>query len=635
MKHKFVTLLFLMFILLLGCTTAPMETSAPPQGTESVVDTPTPEEAAPLKESPAPETTSPRQTKTETPSAGDPIKFENLPFDEFLEESWFSIMRRDPELLTELGLSETFGVGNDQLTDISEPYRLDTYALYAHILEVLQTYERAALIPEQQLNYDIYAYYLEDTLRGQEFLRYDYPITHFITGVQYQLINFFSDIHPIRSQQDAEDYITRLSQVDTKFEQVIDNMKLSEESGVITPRFILQWSMGDIRNMANASATSTVFYTTLSEKLAALSTMSSQEKNELLAAAEAEIENTVIPAYGKLAAYLSDLEKRAPTEAGVWQFPNGEAYYTYRVQHYTTTELTPEEIHQMGLDDLARIQAEMRLIFDLLGYPTDETLTQLFNRIETEGGTLYGREVVEGYEAIIADAKVRAAQVLDLQPKADVIVIPGASGGYYIGPAVDGSRPGAFYAAVSGAEPRYGMASLAYHEAVPGHHTQIALALEMDLPSFRRGSLFTAYVEGWALYAEKLMAETGVYATDPYGDLGRLQYEAFRAARLVADTGIHTQGWTFDQAVDFMLENTGMDKGMLQFEVARYIAWPAQALAYKMGMNKIVELRARAEEQLGEQFDLRQFHNLILGSGAVPLDILEQIMEDYIAEVGS
>jgi uncharacterized protein (DUF885 family) len=244
---------------------------------------------------------------------------------------------------------------------------------------------------------------------------------------------------------------------------------------------------------------------------------------------------------------------------------------------------------------------------------------------------LYDEEIVAGYETIIEDAKVRASKVLDIQPQADVIVISGPTGGYYIGPAVDGSRPGAFYAAVSGSEPKFGMPTLAYHEAVPGHHTQIALAMEMDLPSFRRGSHFTAYVEGWALYAEYLMAEIGAYADDPYGDLGRLQFEAFRAARLVVDTGIHAKGWTFDQAQDFMLENTGLDRGMVQFEITRYIAWPGQALAYKIGMNEILRLRSLAEDQLGDQFDIRLFHNVVLGNGAVPLSILEQIVEDYVA----
>jgi uncharacterized protein (DUF885 family) len=294
--------------------------------------------------------------------------------------------------------------------------------------------------------------------------------------------------------------------------------------------------------------------------------------------------------------------------------------------------MTPKEIHQLGLDELERIQAEMRVIFDELGYPQDESLTQLYNRVAQEGGYLHGKEILASYEAIIQEAKVTAAQALSRQPEADVVVIAGPTGGYYVQPAVDGSRPGAFYAAVSGTEAKFSMPSLAYHEAVPGHHTQIALALEMDLPTFRRGSHFTAYVEGWALYAEQLMWELGAYENDPYGNLGRLRYEAFRAARLVVDTGIHAKQWTFDQAVDYMVENTGFDPGMVNFEVSRYVAWPGQALAYKIGMIKILALRQAAQQQLGDAFDLKAFHSVVLGNGAVPLDILENIVNDYIDE---
>jgi uncharacterized protein (DUF885 family) len=556
---------------------------------------------------------------------------QELPFDQFLEDSWHSLMRRDPELLTELGLSAVFGMADDRLNDISAAYQSETYVLYEQILETLYSYDRDSLTSEQRLNYDIYAYYLEDMRRGQPFINDNYPVNHFSVGVQNQLIHFFSNIHPVTDRQSAEDYVTRLSQVDDKFDQLIANMQRSEESGVITPRLILQWSLGDIRQMANSSARVSPFYTSFSEKVNAIDSLTAEKKKALLDQAEAEIDASVIPAFQALAVYLEDLQQRAPNAGGVWQHPNGEAFYDYLVAHYTTTDLTSDEIHQLGYDDLVRIQAEMRLIFDQLGYPAEEGLPMLFDRVEQDGGTLYGDEIVTGYEAIIADAKVRAAQVLDLQPRADVIVIPGPTGGYYVGPAVDGSRPGAFYAAVSGSEPRFGMASLAYHEAIPGHHTQVALAMEMDLPSFRRGSHFTAYVEGWALYAERLMAEIGVYANDPNGDLGRLQMEAFRAARLVVDTGIHSQGWTFDQAVEFMVENTGMEERFLQFEVARYIAWPAQALSYKIGMNEILRLRAKAEDQLGDQFNIREFHNLILGSGALPLTILEQIVDEYIA----
>jgi uncharacterized protein (DUF885 family) len=638
MKSRMLLLIVLVVVLLIGCSAISEATSDPSTADVTATKTVT-HEVSTLSETKIsePETSIPGPTATEaeTSQQNDSNPWKGLSFDQFLEESWFSVMRRDPELLTELGLSESFGIGDDQLTNISREYRLKTYVLYEQILEVLYGYDRATLPHEQQLNYDIYAYYLEDMLRGQEFMDYEYPITHFVTGAQNQLINFFTDIHPVTDLQSAQDYVARLSQVNTKFEQVIANMQHSEQAGVITPRMILQWSLGDIQKIAKSPAIATPFYTSFSEKVLALDSLSSDEKATLLADTEAEIEASVIPAFRALATYLEDLQKRAPTEEGVWQYPGGEAYYDYAVAHFTTTELTPEEIHQLGLAELDRIQAEMRTIFDQLGYPSGEGLPALYTRVAQDGGTLYGEDVVAGYEAIIEDAKVRAGEVLGVQPQADVIVIPGPTGGYYIGPAVDGSRPGAFYAAVSGSEPKFGMPTLAYHEAVPGHHTQIALALEMDLPSFRRGSHFTAYVEGWALYAEALMAEIGVYTDNPYGDLGRLQFEAFRAARLVVDTGIHAKGWTFDQAQEFMLENTGLPRGQVQFEITRYIAWPGQALAYKIGMNEIMRLRSLVQSQLGDQFDIRAFHNVVLGNGAVPLSILEQIVEDYIATTQS
>ncbi len=252
--------------------------------------------------------------KTEPQTSPQEISYswEGLSFDQFLDESWNSVMRRDPELLTELGISEAFGMGNDQLTDISDAYLRQTYALYTQILDHLNDYDRDSLTPEQQLNYDIYAFYLEDTLDGEAFIGYDYPITHFITGVQYQLINFFTDIHPVKNLQNAQDYITRLSQVDTKFEQVIANMQLSEGAGVITPRMILQWSMGDIRGIANSSPRNTPFYTSFAEKVNDLDDLSADQKTVLLEAAETEIESSVIPAFGALADYLGDLQSRAP-----------------------------------------------------------------------------------------------------------------------------------------------------------------------------------------------------------------------------------------------------------------------------------------------------------------------------------
>jgi uncharacterized protein (DUF885 family) len=314
----------------------------------------------------------------------------------------------------------------------------------------------------------------------------------------------------------------------------------------------------------------------------------------------------------------------------VWKFPDGEAYYAFALKRNTSTSLSADEIHALGLQALDRIRAEMRAIFDQLGYPPDENIPQIFNRVAADSGILSADKVIPGYEAIISAIDRRTSEVFDLRPNIGVIVAGDPIGGYYIPPAVDGSRPGIFYAQNTGYIPKYSMPTLAYHETIPGHHTQLAIAQQLDLPTFRRGADFTSYIEGWALYAEHLAYEMGVYDNDPHGNLGRLQAEAFRAARLVVDTGLHSKRWTFNQALDFMIENTGMPEYMLQAEVSRYICLPGQATAYYIGYSKILELRQRAMDQLQDRFDLKEFHNVVLGNGVMPLDILAQVVEQYI-----
>ncbi len=555
---------------------------------------------------------------------------EDLPLDQFFEESFKQLVLRYPETITEEGLTQVFGTGNDQLNNLSDRYTRETQALQEAILGLLRTYDRETLTPEQQVSYDVYEWYLDDLVRGHEFMYYDYPVTHFVTGVQNQTIDFFTDIHPVTNQQDAEDYIKRLSQVDTKFEQLIEGLLLREEAGVVLPKFIIQWIVGDVRYLANASPESTPFYTAFAGKVAALEDISEADKQALLAAAEEQIATSVIPAFKALADALDQQAAVATNDDGVWKFPNGEAYYAYILRHHTSTELTPGEIHQLGLQEVERLQAEMRTIFTELGYPPDESLSDLFGRVVAESGQLYGSEIVAGYEDIITEANEKVGVAFDLRPKAEVVVIGVPNGGYYVGPARDGSRPGAFYATQDGSETRFSMPSLAYHEAIPGHHFQIAVAQELDLPGFRTAVGSTAYTEGWALYAEQLAYELGFYQDDPYGNLGRLQMELFRAVRLVVDTGIHAQGWTYSQAVDYMQTNTGMPPGQVQFEVSRYITWPGQATAYKIGMIKILELRQRAMQQLGDQYDLKEFHNVVLGNGSMPVDVLERVVQDYI-----
>lgn len=569
-------------------------------------------------------------TATQASVSNTVADLQGLNIDEFLEASYHRLLLRDPELITELGLAEAFGVGNNQLTDISDKYIRETQQLEAAILDLLNQYDRGALTPEQRLSVDIYAWYLADRVCGHEFMYNNYPLSPVTNSAHNQLVHFFTQIHPVTSRQDAEDYVTRLSQVSTKWGQLQEGLRLREEAGVVLPRFIIQWVQSDLRAIAESDPRSTPFYTAFEEKVNGLPELSDADRQALLQAAEREISESVIPAYQMLVDYLEHQKSIATTDDGVWKFSNGEEYYAHALRHHTTTDLTAAEIHQIGLDEVARIQAEMRVLFDELGYPQDESLPALFGRVTRDSGTLYGDEIVAGYETIIAEMDQNLDAAFDLRPRADVIVIGGPRGGYYVPPAVDGSRPGAFYASTIGAQTKFSMPSLAYHEAIPGHHLQIAIAQELALPSARKGVRFTAYSEGWALYAERLAWEMGFYEDDPYGNLGRLQYEAWRAVRLVVDTGIHAQGWTYDQAVRYMRENTGLPQSTVEYEIARYITWPGQSTAYKIGMLKILELRQRAMDQLGERFDLKEFHTLVLSNGSMPLAILEQVVQEYI-----
>ena len=559
---------------------------------------------------------------------------EGLPLDEFFEESYKVLLLRNPELLTELGIAEDYGLRNDRLNNISDSYIRETHELQKSILELLMTYDRNALTPEQKISYDVYEWFLDDLVRQQEFMYYDYPVTHLLDGYHNSLYHFFTEIHPVDSKQNAEDYISRLSQVDTQTEQLLEGLKLREKAGIVPPRYMVEQALGGVRQMASGTAYFHPLYRTFEEKVRALD-LTSEEKEALLKACEQAIDESVLPPLQKLGDYLEYLylDSAAPSDIGAWQYTKGDEYYAYVLRYYTTTELTPDEIHETGLQEIERIHAEMRQIFDELGYPEDESISELYARVARDGGYVSGDMVLRTYETLIEDAEQNLDEAFDLLPRAEVVVIGGFVGGFYVPASLDGSRPGAFYADVSGARlPRYGMPSLVYHETVPGHHLQIAIAQELDLPLFRNLVDFTGYVEGWALYAEQLAWELGWYDSDPYGNLGRLQYEALRAARLVADTGINAKHWTYDEALTYMRENVGFDPSVLnlRYEVDRYIGWPGHATAYKIGMMKILELRRKAMDELGDQFDLKEFHRVILGNGAVPLEILEKIVQDYI-----
>lgn len=573
------------------------------------------------------------------PPAGGPTPAEQLaadlqglPLETFYENSFAALLSRSPETILWQSLESVYPLASVNLDDLSDGYRRDSFAMYQVVLDVLRGYDRSALDASGQLNFDIYEWYLQDVVDQLEFLYYDFAATYGVFGVQRDTQQLFTEVHPLATLQDAENYITRLNLVDEKFDQLTDHLELQRQNGIVEPVLTMQVALNQVAGIAEGGTASNPYYTNFVAKIADIPGITNAQLTDLANRASAAVDDSVRRAYQELRSTLQILLNNAPPSIGVGQYARGSAYYTHKLRHHTTTDLTAAEIHQLGLTELTRIQAEMRLIFDQLGYPQNETLEQLFARVAADGGIIPAANVLSTYEAIIDLARQRLDTAFDIFPSADVIVVPGDFGGFYIGPSFDGTRPGAFYAGTTTDQPWFQMRSLAYHEALPGHHTQIAIAMEQDVPSFRKGARFTAFVEGWALYAERLAWELGWHENDPYSDLGRLQYEALRAARLVMDTGIHNLGWSFDQAVEFNREAIGWTLGQSQGAAGRYSVWPGQATAYMVGMLQILEARQRAMDELGDQFDLIAFHRAVLSNGAVPLALLDTVVDRYIAD---
>jgi uncharacterized protein (DUF885 family) len=558
--------------------------------------------------------------------------FEGLDFDAFVDQSYKMLAGRDPENAIALGISDYVGTPKDRLTDISDAYIHETQALETSVYDTLKTYDRSVLSAKQQLMFDIYDWYLDDLVRSHPFMYNTYLITPTLNSFAMMLQYFFTDYAPVVTETDAVNYVALLSQVDTKFEQLINDLDLHKERGVILPAFLFDYVTPDISALAISSPSSNMYYQIIQQKITAIPGLSDEKKQNLLDSAYAEIKDTVIPAYKSFLTYVENLSNEADNTIGAWSLPDGDAYYAYTIRHNTTTDLTPDEIFNIGMNDLEKINMRMREIFSELGYPEGESLVNLYRRVATEGGMVFGTDIKATYEQLIRDAQETSSALFHLTPAAPVIVKADPMGGFYMPPSMDGSRPGIFFAMVEGAMPRYEMPSLAYHEAVPGHHFQLALSGEMDLPLFQKVIELNGYVEGWALYAERLMWEHGAYENDPYGELGYLQMQARRAARLVIDTGIHSKHWGYDQAVNFMSEHAGYGTNTSNYEVTRSVVWPGQETSYYIGYIKILELRQRMMDALGDAFDLKAFHDLVLGSGPVPLTILEKIVNETIAE---
>jgi uncharacterized protein (DUF885 family) len=582
--------------------------------------------------SPPPPTTH-AATLVSTESIEDIVgQLQGLPIDQFFEEAYRLILLRNQEFVIELGYQE-FEVEAGSLTNVSPEFTQETKKLLLNLIDLLHTYEFDSLEETEQISYMVFEWYLEDEIEGLEFIEFSYPVTSFsIRSVPQLSIMFFTDTYPLFNSEDAEGYVLSLRALDDKMDQVIECLQYNRNLGVVPPKFILHNARNSIKDQLGYTAQSSPLYLHFNAQVNEIDTMDQNLKDELSGEILTILMDEVFPTFDRLDVVLRELGEEASTDIGLTQFDHGADYYQYSLDHFTTTNLSADVIHQMGLIELERIKQEMQQTFLDLGYPEDLDIPSLYNQMIQDSGTLRGNAIANEYRTILAAADASLDAYFDLRPSTPLEVVGGEEGDFYSPGALDGRRPGQFYARSVGIEPIYKLKTIAYHEGIPGHHYQISIAQGLDLPLFRKVIIFDGYAEGWALYGEYLAWELGWYSDDPYGNLGRLQYEALRASRMIVDTGIHTKGWSYDESVDFLIENTGIVEGFARYEVERYIAFPGQAPAYTVGKLKIQELRKQAMDSFGEDFDIREFHNIVLQNGSMPLEILQIVVENWIAQ---
>ena len=586
--------------------------------------------AKPVSNPPIPPTITPTKQVTAVPTATD--------IDQLFNDIFASWLEADPEWATQLGLADQFNIDESQLTQISETALQAANKRDREDLALLQGLDRTGLAPEQQLSLDILIWELSDRVQGQEFIYYPYTL-HQLFSVPNRLPEFMGDVHPLDNVADVENFIGRLQLFNTKFEQLIAGNNTRAEHGLLPPAYILERTEASLNYFASQSPTESVIYTGFARRIAEVDWLSAEEKAGWLTAVRQEIAHIVQPAYRQLAQFTAELRQQAGNEDGVWHLPNGRAYYAYALQQHTTTNLTAEEIHELGLQEVARIQAEIEAALTKMGLNNISQVYQITGGFNISSDM--DRELaIEAYESaiVLAQQKMTGAFTLWPQTPLDIQRVPPYNegvgpGAYYSSPPLDGSRPGIFFVNLRNGSfiSQANIPTLAYHEGIPGHHFQRALQREMThLPTFRRAAHVTAFAEGWGLYAERLVWELGVYEENEAGNIGRLQAELFRAVRLVVDTGIHHFAWTREEAIVYMMSVLGWSRAAAQAEVERYIVWPGQATAYKIGQLTILRLRDKSHSVLGEQFSIAEFHKIILQNGDIPLTILEQVVENWL-----
>ena len=556
-----------------------------------------------------------------------------------------------PELLTRLGMIDNtvLDFHSGKLGDYTKAGEEESLEKLRRARAGLDDYGPEGLEGQELLTWKIAAWFFDDILRQSEREYSGYRITQ-LGGVTVNMPEFLTDAHAIIDRRSAERYVARLNEFGRVLRESQERVIDDREHGVVPPDFIIESALVGMRKFVEGGAAGNVLVTTLPERLAAVEELDEASRARLLQQAEDIVRDQVIPGYEGIIALFENMALTANHDAGIWRLPEGDAIYRDRLRSSTSTDYSPDEIHDTGLNEVARIAVEMHAIMDQQGIPegplAERVQVVMADPSQQFANTDAGRaEMIDYLKDFDAKVMARAEEffiTIPPQPLEIVRIAPeredGSPGGYYSAPALDGSRPGRFYINQKNTEdnPRWKLPTLMIHEGAPGHHFQISASqLIEDVPFLRRLSPFTAFTEGWALYSERIgKTDMGLYDDDPLGDLGRLQAEMFRAVRLVVDTGLHARRWSREQAIDYMVTNTGMTEAEVTREIERYAVIPGQATAYKTGQLAILDARARAEAALGERFDLRESHELVLMNGAMPLALLQEQVDVWTAAQG-
>jgi uncharacterized protein (DUF885 family) len=568
--------------------------------------------------------------------------------DHYLAKELTMGLLESPEYMTYIGIFDPYNAilkHNQKLSINTLADGEEDYQDSLKHLSMLKKYDSETLTEVQKVTQKIAIFDTENSIdRFENFRFHSYPFNQ-ISGNHLNLVEFMTDTHPVRNYREASDYIKRVRLIDESMKSDLLWLEEQKKLGIFAPQFVFDHVIRQLNELLSYTDDENPLMQVFIRKVSELE-ISPEKKEALFDELSAVIKSDVKPGYELILQFMESNYTNANPHHGAWSQPNGDAYYASRLRSYTTTDYTAEEIHQIGLSEVERISNRMKEIFMMLGYEVNKPIGEMMNDLNENPEFLYADTpdrkeiVIADYNQMVKEAEEDVRPYFERFPISPVEVraVPEysektAAGGYYQAPSLDGSRPGVFYANLYDIKqtPTFGMRTLTFHEAVPGHHFQIALNQENEkLTLYRKmGYRTSAFTEGWALYSEQLAVEAGM-TKNLYDELGVLQSEMFRANRLVVDTGMHFKRWTREEAMEYMKKTTGMSDTEVRVEIERYIVWPGQATSYKMGMLKILELREKAKKALGEKFDIRKFHTVVLDQGIVPLFVLEDIIDDWI-----